>query len=236
MADGERPEPPTPPRPDATGRRRPWHRRPLLVGPLVLLVIAAAVAGVLYWRHSRLTESTDDAFVDVPFARVSPQVAGRVLRVFVDDNQDVRVGDVLVELDPADYRIRLEQAVASRQEARGRLEQAIAQVSVAEAQSAQASATADVAAASAERASLDLRRYQDLRSVNPGAVSQQQLDEASTTAHGTAAQVTASRKAAAAAEVQIALARTQVEAGRAALSAAEAQVRQAELNVSYTRV
>src|SRR5581483_11667056 len=207
MADGERPEPPPPARPDPNGPRRPWHRSPLLVGGLVLLVIAAVVGGVLYWRHSRRVESTDDAYVDVPFAKVSPQVAGRVLRVLVDDNQDVRAGDALVELDPADYRMRVEQAVASREEARGRLEQAGAQVSVAEAQAAQARAAADVAAASAERARLDLHRYHDLRGVNPGAVSQQQLDEASTSARGTAAQEAASRKAAAAAESQIAFAK-----------------------------
>src|SRR5438552_18058555 len=80
--------------------KRAWYRRPILVGLLILLIIGGAVGGVLWWSHSRKYESTQDAFVDIASEHVSPQVSGRVIRVLVNDNQDVRAGDVLVELDP----------------------------------------------------------------------------------------------------------------------------------------
>ena len=94
--------------PNSSKNKKPWYRRPLLVGLLMLMVIVGAVGGTLWWRHSRKYQSTDDATIDVVVQRVSPQIAGRVLRVLVNDNQDVAVGTVLVELDPADFQDRLE--------------------------------------------------------------------------------------------------------------------------------
>ena len=67
-----------------------------------LMVLATLVtAGVLYWLHSRHFETTDDAYVDGNIPQVSAQVSGRVIRIAFADNQEVRAGQVLLELDPA---------------------------------------------------------------------------------------------------------------------------------------
>src|SRR5581483_2888351 len=86
--------------------------RALIAGALIVVLIGGAVGGVLWWRHSRNYETTDDAYIDVQSQYVSPQVPGRVTKVLVNDYQDVKAGDVLVEIDPAAYQARLDQAQA----------------------------------------------------------------------------------------------------------------------------
>ena len=103
---GPRPDP-TPPAtrpPVAEPPKQSRLRRPIVLLVLGIVVLALIIGGVLWWLHARRYESTDDAFIDVHMTRVAPQVAGRVLRVAVDDNQEVKRGDLLVEIDPADYR------------------------------------------------------------------------------------------------------------------------------------
>ncbi|HVW21601.1 MAG TPA: HlyD family secretion protein [Opitutaceae bacterium] len=214
--------------------RRPLRRRPLLAGGIILGVIVLAVALLLVWRHTRRFESTDDAFIDVASEQVGPQVAGRVLRVLVDDNQDVTAGQPLVELDPADYRNRLEQAQASAAQAEAQAAQDRAQVAVVSAQIEQARANEATAQADADNAARDLRRYQGLRQEQAGAVSAQQLDRATTANSSAAARLRAAQAAVAAAEAQSGYARSQVQAAQAAISSARAQIDEAKLMLSYT--
>jgi membrane fusion protein, multidrug efflux system len=72
-----------------------------------------AVAALLWWLHARKFEDTDDAQVDGYITAVSPRVAGTVARVLVEDNQTVKQGDLLVELDAADLEVALAQARAA---------------------------------------------------------------------------------------------------------------------------
>jgi membrane fusion protein, multidrug efflux system len=72
-----------------------------------------AVAALLWWLHARKFEETDDAQVDGYITAVSPRVAGTVARVLVEDNQTVKQGDLLVELDAADLEVALAQARAA---------------------------------------------------------------------------------------------------------------------------
>ena len=233
---GEPQGPPPKQQSQSQPKTKPWYRRPLLVGVLMMVVIAAAVAGVLGWRHSRTYVETDDAYIDVQSQYVSPQVAGRVVRVLVNDNQDVRAGDILVEIDPADFQARLEQAKASEAQADAQVEQAKAQELVAEAQYRQAEANVLVTQANATNATRDLNRYIGLRDAIAGAVSQQQMDAYVTQAHTSADQVMVAQKSAEAAHAQLGSAGRQIAAAEAAVRSAKAQVAEAELNLSYTSV
>jgi membrane fusion protein (multidrug efflux system) len=86
------------------------------------LVFVAAVAaiggGVTYYLYSLSYESTDDAFLDGHVVAVSPRVAGHVAKVYVTDNQWVKQGDLLAELDPRDFEASLAAAEATLTEAR----------------------------------------------------------------------------------------------------------------------
>ncbi len=93
--------------------RRPWA--------WVALAALAAVAigiGVPYYLYARVHESTDDAFIDAHVVPISPRVAGHVAKVYVEDNQRVHQGDLLVELDPRDFELRLAAAEAALDAAR----------------------------------------------------------------------------------------------------------------------
>ena len=79
---------------------------------LPILLAAAVLGGTGAWLHGRGKESTDDAFVEGRVASVAPRVAAAVKAVHVTDNQQVKAGDVLVELDDRDYVVRVKLARA----------------------------------------------------------------------------------------------------------------------------
>lgn len=237
MSDNQKPGEPQPaPSQRPLPQKKKNSSRALVAAILIVALIGAAVFGTLWWRHSRDYESTDDAYIDVQPQYVSPQVAGRVLRVLVNDYQQVKAGDALVEIDPADYQMRLDQAEAGQAQADAQVEQAKAQELVDEAQLRQAEANVSVAEANATNAARDYARYQNLREQIAGAVSQQQLDTASTQARTMRDQVLVTQKAAEAAKAQLGFAGRRIVAAEAALKSAQAQVAQAKLNLSYTQV
>src|ERR1700731_47343 len=83
-------------------RLRRWRRPLIIVG--ALLFVFVIVPKIFHaWR----TVSTDDAYVNSYVTFVAPRVIGQVARVLVDDNNRVKKGDVLVELDPEPYRVQV---------------------------------------------------------------------------------------------------------------------------------
>jgi membrane fusion protein (multidrug efflux system) len=227
-AEAERPRSPP------AARSRP--RRLLLTGLIVLLVVAAIAGGADWWLNIRNWVSTDDAFIDVHMVQIGPQVAGRVKAVLVNDNQEVRAGQPLVEIDPADFKARLDQALANRESAEGQLAQAKAQLEVGAANLDEARAQVGVAEAAATNAATNLKRDQVLVRLGGLAVSQQQLDNDAATARSNAATLTAAQQKAAAAAAQLDFNRTQVKTAEAGVRAAAAQVEQARLDLSYTEI
>ena len=93
--------------------KRSLFRRPGVIVAIAVLAIAGIGYGAFAMFHSFTHESTDDAFIDVHFVSVAPKIAGRVAVVHVDDNQLVKKGDVLVEIDPRDFQVALAQAKAN---------------------------------------------------------------------------------------------------------------------------
>lgn len=93
--------------PGALGRRLTWRRILLLLGPAVLIVV-----GGLYYLMSGRYVSTDDAYIKSRIVSVTATVPGQVIKVPVTDNQLVKKGDILVQVDPEPYRLRLASAEA----------------------------------------------------------------------------------------------------------------------------
>lgn len=106
--------------------------------PYVILGVVVAVAlagyGTFAWL-SRGRENTDDAQIDADVVAVSTRVGGTVLALHVTDNQAVKKGDLLVEIDPADLAAREKQAEAELAAARAQAQAADAQVAIVEATS-----------------------------------------------------------------------------------------------------
>ena len=191
-------------------------RRAFLIFFLVL--IAIAVAGLLYWLHARQFESTDDAQVDAHLNPISSRIDGTINRVYVEDNQMVKSGDPLVDLDPRDYQVVLDQSLAQFAQAQsvviaqepnvpitqvesstnittGEAEVANAQAALAAAERDRESTAAKLAESEAtnSRAQADLSRYKLL--ISKEEVSQQEYDQIASAAKAQAATVMANQAA-----------------------------------------
>ena len=94
-------------------------RKRILIGVVVGVVVL--VAGIAWWLHSRTYEGTDDARIDGHLNPIASRVAGTVKAVYVESDQPVKAGMALVDLDPRDYEVQVEQS-------RAQYEQALAQL------------------------------------------------------------------------------------------------------------
>ena len=84
---------------------RKRHRWRIVVGMLVAAVVL--FIGIPILIHAFNTVSTDDAYVNGYVTLVAPRVSGQVTRVLVDDDNRVKKGDVVVELDPQPYQVEV---------------------------------------------------------------------------------------------------------------------------------
>jgi membrane fusion protein (multidrug efflux system) len=130
--------------------------------------LAVAVAAVAYWLYSRQFESTDDAEIDGDISNVGSKVAGTLQAVYVVENQPVRAGQVLAEVDPTDLQVavsqaraRLVQAAANNRDAQRearRAERLIREHAITESQRDRDSSNASAAAAQVELARAVLKQ------------------------------------------------------------------------------
>src|SRR5689334_21982636 len=163
--------------PDAEKARRPFYKRRgvLIIGAVVLLL--AVIFGVRYWLYARSHESTDDAFIDGHIIQVSPKVSGYVAKIYVKDNQQVKEGDLIAELDARDYEVRLQQAQAALDAGLAKENEAKSNVSLTRATS---SATVQQARAAVQRSRTQVQ------SQRAGAASSQSKANEATSAIATA--------------------------------------------------
>ena len=114
---------PTPAPAKPKGRKR-------LIGLVVLL--AVATGGLIYYLNARKFQETDDAQIDGNITNLGPRVAGTVTAVYVRENQTVKAGDVLLEIDPTELQVALAQAKASVAQAQAQLQAEDPSVSITE--------------------------------------------------------------------------------------------------------
>jgi membrane fusion protein (multidrug efflux system) len=218
-------------KPPPAPRKKGYKLKFVLAGTALLVVLIAVI--FYFFLFIAPYESTDDAFIDGYVTLISPRVPGQVARLMVTDNQEVKAGDVLVEIDPRDYGTSLSQTKADLAAANSQANQSRAQVNVSEAKVAQAQAAVTAAEAEAQRANEDLKRYETVES---RAVSKSALDLAQAQARSANASLAAAYSQTNAAEAEVVLSEAGVETATAAAQQAEAKLQQAELNLSYTKI
>ena len=97
--------------------------RKRLAQMLALVVIGSAMAGVLlFLRNREVSPYTDDASIDADVVHIAASVPGRIVRLDVGENELVKADDVLFEIDPEPYRLRVELASAELQSAQALLD------------------------------------------------------------------------------------------------------------------
>jgi membrane fusion protein, multidrug efflux system len=190
------------------------------VALVVLLVLALGALAPFAWNYLQSYESTDDAQIDGHIDPLSSRIDGTVIRVYPEDNDRVKAGELLVEIDPRDFEVAVAQA-------RARLELAIAQVGSAKQDYAAALANIREDDAASFRAQRDAQRFTVL--LDQQVVAQNEYDQYHATARVDAAKVDSAREAAGSALKTIAAREADVDASQAALD-------QALLNLSYTKI
>jgi membrane fusion protein (multidrug efflux system) len=191
------------------------------LGAVVLFGIIAIA--LFYWRQGQLYISTDNAYVNANQVQIAAQVSGPITAIHVRDQQAIRKGDVLFEIDARPYELAVEGAQASLELARQSTHQESAAVAAARAQLAQR-------ASELRNAQSNLKRTQDLIAKN--LVSQQAAESSNTVAET----AEAAMHAAEANLEQAESAAGKSGEGNAAVRAALAKVQQARLDLEHTRI
>jgi len=187
--------------------------RQVTVGVVAALVLAAGLAyGIKRWQFAAAHEETDDAQVEGHISPVLPRVTGYVERVLVADNERVRAGQALIEIDPKELDLKAAEADAALQNAIADRGTAEASLSSAHASAATAAANIGTALVRQRKAAQDLDR--DTRLFKTGAITDSQLSDTQAAADTAAAQLDSVRTEAATADQQIAVAKARVAAAQ----------------------
>ena len=201
----------------------------------VLILAGLGFGGRMYWRSQNFVE-TENAYVAGHVHPISARIAGVVTKVLVDDNQFVKEGQVIAELDPADQGVKLEQIQAQIASVEQQVLQADAQTAQARASASAAQAQVAQAQAQSLRAQQDAERYGQLYNTQMKAVAKSELDAANAARTGALADVAARKDAALAAQAQVGAAQAAREVLKAQIKVLQAQAKDAQLQVSYNRI
>ena len=213
-------------------------------GILTAAIVVAALVALGVWWRSTYSENTDDAQVNGHLIQVSSRISGQVAKVYVEENQLVKAGDLIAELDPSDYQVAVENADAALASARANAAAASVnvpiitintdsnlhsanadvtgmQASVAQAEQQLAAARANVVQAEANntKAQADLARYKPL--VAKDVISKQQFD--------------AAVAAADAAQANLAAVQASMQAAQDAVRVAHERATQAQAMLKYAQ-
>ncbi|HEX8615457.1 MAG TPA: HlyD family secretion protein [Telluria sp.] len=205
-------------------------------GVLALIAVVAIGAGGRMWYRSSHFVETENAFVSGHVHPVSARISGVVTKVLVEDNQSVKAGDVIAELDPADQRVKVEQIQAQIASAQQQVLQADAQVEQVRAQAAAASAQVLQSEAQLLRAKQDAERFGQLYTSQMKAVSKAELDAANAGRAGAVADVSARRGTVVAAQAQITAASAARDVVKAQIKVLQTQLKDAQQQLAYNRI
>jgi len=218
----------------------PNKRRYILMGVGLVVAILGLIWGGQKWIYGRAHESTDDAAVDGHIVPVVAKVGGYVTQVYVAENDHVKIGQLLVQLDTSELAVKVSQADADLAAARaaaggpGVTGQAEAQVQTAAGQQGALEAQVTAARVNAARYRDDLRRMEELAAKQ--IISQQALNAAKGISASADAALAAAERQAAAATGTVTGARAGTRLATARLEAMDTARANAALQLSYTRI
>jgi membrane fusion protein (multidrug efflux system) len=186
------------------------------------------------WVGSAIVQTTDDAYVRAETTRLSSRVAGEVLTVAVKDFQRVKAGDLLIQIDPADYDAQVAQAEASVAAAQAALDNLANQVELQYATIAQAQAQRLSALAHETEARQEQERQQSLTQTEAG--TRQKLEQAVADYARAQADVHASAAVIAEQQHQMEVLSGTKKQRAADLLGAKAALAAAQLKLGYTKI
>ncbi|TFW33498.1 HlyD family secretion protein [Massilia horti] len=218
----------------AAAGKTPPNKRVLAV--VALIALAAIGAGGRMWYRGHYFVETENAYVTGHVHPLSARIPGVVTRVLVEDNQEVKAGDVIAELDPADQHVKIEQIEAQIASVQQQVEQADAQIAQARAQASAAKAQVAQAQAQLVRAQQDAARMGQLYNDQMKAVSKAEVDAATAARASATADVAARSNNASAAQAQIGAATSARDVLKAQVRVLQAQLKDANQQLGYNQI
>jgi membrane fusion protein (multidrug efflux system) len=221
-------------------------RRAIIV--FAILAVVGSLSVFFYMRYKSTHISTDDAFIDGKIHTIAAKIGGTVKNVYVDSNQRVKAGDILVEIDPADYEVKVNEVASAVNAEKAKLVEREAGIDAAKKMLAEraarmeaAKATLQLQEANLRQAGTDIRRAESL--FGKEAISKEKYDRTRTAYDVASAQVKASKEFLKQAEVALETQRAIVKQAEAArvtqaslVKQREASLDTARLNFGYTKI
>jgi multidrug resistance efflux pump len=213
-----------------TGRR-------MEISPFLITLAAVALAGLLGWKMWDVYMGapwTRDATVRAYVVTMAPEVAGRIVELYVVDNEYVRKGDLLLVIDPTNFRIAVSQSEAAMQQAQANVQNIEAQMTVQQAQINASEAQLQRGHAALVFAQQQAERYQTLAKEGWGTV--QNAQQFTSQLHQQEAAVQSAQENLNQALRQVESLKAQRLSAEAGLAQANAQLNQARVNLERTRI
>ena len=220
------------------GPAKPRSKKPLII--LGAVVVVAAIIAFFIWLAHRNQVSTDDAYTDGNVITMAPKVSGYVVELLIDDNSRVRKGDLLLRIEPQDFRTARDAALSQLALAKAQLKTAETALRIARvqypAQLVSAEAQRQSAAAILAQAQASYARQHE---VDRRATTQENIDTSTSQQQSSNANLKSAQAQVAIAGLvpeQIQQAMNGVTEKTAQVQQAESQLQQADLNLSYTEI
>src|SRR6201991_1499015 len=223
--------------PSGPPEARTAARRRLAIRPFLITLAAVALAGLLGWATWGVYMEgpwTRDATVRAYVVTMAPEVAGRIVELHVIDNKYVHKGDLLLVIDPTNFRIAVSQAEAAMQQAQANVENIDAQMNVQQAQIDASHAQLQLGRAALVFAQQQADRYQKLAKDGWGTV--QNAQQFTSQLNQQEASVQSSQQNPNQALRQVETLKAQRLSAEAGLVQAKAQLSQAQVNLERTRI
>ncbi|MGE5300352.1 MAG: HlyD family secretion protein [Acidobacteriota bacterium] len=213
-----------------------------------VLALVGALSVFFYMRYKSTHISTDDAFIDGHIHTIAPKISGTVKSIYVDSNQYVKAGDILVEITPADYEVKENEAASAVNAEKAKLAEREAGIDASRKMLAELAAKIGAAKANLQlqeanlrQAETDIRRAESL--FRKEAISKEKYDRTRTAYDVSTSEVKASRELLKQAEVALETQRAVVKQAEAAKATQASLVKQGEavldsarLNFGYTKI
>ncbi len=223
-------------------------RKKLAVIVFSIIVITGAITLYLYLRYKATHITTDNAFIEGSIHTIASKIPGTVKTIYVRDNQPVKKGDILLEIDTADYDVRVKEAEAGLAAERNRLIETERKIEVSMKRLSELNTSVETAKANLQlqeanlkQAERDIKRAEAL--FNKDAISREKYEKAETAHEIAIAQLKAAKEQLRQAEMAMETQKTvirQVETERMVLQSSirhkEAILQAAQLNYGYTKI
>lgn len=200
----------------------------------IISAIVLIIFGITMAIHSTWYQSTDDAFIEGRLISIAPRITGHVVKLHIDDNQEVKEGDLLLEIDSEPYKIVLQKKLAELEVTKAEL--GIVEKQIDEKKEILKKSKEEIKSAKTkyEFREKDYTRYEEM--YREGIVSKQEYERAYTDKTVAEANKNASNDNYRATKSTLNSTKAKYKATTAEIDKIKAEIAQAELELSYTKI